>query len=41
MDEQTIAYIHISSDSYEPDLMEKDESTGEFTLLRMVPPGKV
>lgn len=41
MDENTIVYIHLSCDDGEPDLMEKDEITGEFTLLRMVPPGKV
>jgi hypothetical protein len=39
MDDTTVVYIHLSSDDYEADLMEKDETTGEFTLLRMVPPG--
>ena len=39
MDDNTICYIHLSCDNYEPDLMEKDESTGDFTILRMVPPG--
>lgn len=41
MDENTLVYIHLSSDNKEADLMEKDELTGEFSLLRMVPPGKV
>ena len=41
MDENTIVYIHLSCDSNEPDLMEKDSDTGEFTLLRMVPPGEI
>lgn len=40
MDDNTICYIHLSCDNYEPDLMEKDDS-GEYTLLRMVPPGKI
>ncbi len=41
IDEKTIVFIHLSCDNYEADIMEKDEITGEFTLLRMVPPGKV
>ncbi len=41
MDENTVVYIHISSDDYEADLMEKDDSTGEFSILRMVPPGSI
>ncbi len=41
MDDNTLVYIHLSSDNYEPDLMEKDDLTGEYTLLRMVPPGEV
>lgn len=41
MDENTMVYIHLSCDEGEADLMEKDEISGEFTLLRMVPPGKV
>lgn len=41
MDENSLVYIHLSCDKYEPDLMEKDELSGEFTLLRMVPPGEV
>lgn len=41
MDENTIVYVHLSSDSFEADLMEKDEATGEFSLLRMVPPGQI
>ena len=41
MDDYTLVYIHLSSDNYTEDLMEKDEDTGEFILLRMVPPGKV
>lgn len=39
MDDNTIVYVHLSCDNYEADLMEKDEATGEFTILRMVPPG--
>jgi hypothetical protein len=41
MDENTVVYIHLESDNFTPDLMDKDEATGEFTLLRMVPPGKI
>jgi len=41
MDDHTLVFIHLSIDNGEPDLMEKDEITGEFTVLRMVPPGKV
>ncbi len=41
MDDNTLAYIHLSCDDGEADLMEKDEISGEFTLLRMVPPGKI
>jgi hypothetical protein len=41
IDDNTVCYIHLSCDNNEPDLMEKDESTGGFTLLRMVPPGVV
>ena len=41
IDDKTIVFIHLSSDNFEADMMEKDEITGEFTLLRMVPPGKV
>ncbi len=41
MDDNTIAYVHLSSDNYEADLMEKDEASGEFTILRMVPPGEI
>jgi hypothetical protein len=41
MDDNTLAYIHLSCDNGEPDLMEKDDITGEWTILRMVPPGKV
>lgn len=41
MDDNTLVYIHLSCDNGEADLMEKDEISGEFTLLRMVPPGKV
>jgi hypothetical protein len=38
INDKTFAYIHLSCDDYEPDLMEKNEETGEFTLLRMMPP---
>jgi hypothetical protein len=38
MDNYTVCYIHLSCDDFESDLMEKDEN-GEFSLLRMVPPG--
>lgn len=41
MDDNTLVFIHLSCDDGEPDLMEKDEITGEFTLLRMVPPGNL
>lgn len=41
INENTVCYIHLSCDNYEADLMEKNEQTGEFTLLRMVPPGKI
>ena len=41
MDDNSIVYIHLSCDDEEGDIMEKDEITGEFTLLRMVPPGKL
>lgn len=41
MDENTICYIHLSSDNFEPDLMSKDEKTGYFSILRMVPPGPI
>jgi len=40
MDDHTVVYIHLSSDNYEADLMEKDIE-GEFSVLRMVPPGKI
>eukprot|EP00347_Sterkiella_histriomuscorum_P017828 403347825 len=40
MDDFTLMYIHLSCDS-EPDLMEKNSQTGEFSLLRMVPPGQI
>lgn len=41
MDDHTLVFIHLSCDNGEPDLMDKDEINGEFTVLRMVPPGKV
>jgi hypothetical protein len=41
IDDKTLVFIHLSCDDFEADLMEKDEITGEFNLLRMVPPGKV
>jgi hypothetical protein len=41
MDEYTVCYIHLSCDNFEADLMVKDENTGEFSLERMVPPGKI
>ena len=41
MDDNTLVFIHLSCDNGDVDLMEKDEITGEFTLLRMVPPGKL
>lgn len=41
MNENTMVYIHLSSDNNQADLMEKDDQTGEFTLLRMVPPTKI
>ena len=41
VDENTLVYIHLSCDNYEGDLMEKDEVTGAFSLLRMIPPGSI
>ena len=41
IDDATLVYIHLSSDNNEPDIMEKDEATGDFTILRMVPPIRV
>jgi len=41
MDDNTMVYIHTSSDNFEADLMEKDKASGEFSLLRMVPPGTI
>jgi len=38
---QTVVYIHLSCDNFHPELMEKDDKTGEFSLLRMVPPGPI
>ena len=41
IDENTLVFINLSCDNGESDLMDRDEITGEFTLLRMVPPGKL
>jgi hypothetical protein len=41
IDEQSMVYIHLSSDNNEADIMEKDESSGDFIILRMVPPGRI
>lgn len=38
MDENTLVYIHLSSDDHMADLMEYDKLTGEYSVLRMVPP---
>lgn len=41
VDENTLVFVHLSCDNEEPDLMEKDDFTGDYTLMRMVPPGKI
>ena len=41
MDENTLMYIHLSCDGEDTDQMDKNPVTGEFTLLRMVPPGRL
>jgi len=30
MDENTIVYIHLSTDNHEPEIMDKDEATGSL-----------
>lgn len=41
LDENTQVFIHLSSDEFEADLMERNEQSGEFTITRMVPPGRI
>ena len=40
-DKYTPVYIHLSCDNFEEDLMLRDLETGQYQVLRMVPPGEI